>query len=306
MQPAEEWYSFEIPERLKSLLKVRKKGNRTDFLLRDEEQGYSGLLAGIKCLKRKLPQLDEYTEYLGRLTGENSDCRYLYAEYGKEGSVSELNEDLYWRLRDKLCLIFDSISPASGKTWHTASEIPDIPQEPPKIGRKIIVLGCSGSGKSTFSKKLRKATGLPLVHLDNIWWKPDRTHISREDFDRKLAEILKGDKWIVDGDYSRTYEVRFKACDTVIFLDYSFEECMNGIKKRVGKKRTDIPWTEPALDPELVKLVKNYEKDNRPVVLSLIEKYSVKNTIVFKTRAEADEWLYLRGWRHDKAHDLSR
>ena len=159
------------------------------------------------------------------------------------------------------------------------------------IGHKIIVLGCSGSGKSTFSRKLQEVTGLPLVHLDNIWWRSDKSHISRAEFDQKLDVILQGDQWIVDGDFSRTYEVRFKACDTIIFLDYSLDECMNGIKERVGKERTDAPWIEQSLDPELVRLVEDYEKENRPLVLSLIEKYSQKNTFVFKSRPEADEWL---------------
>ena len=87
------------------------------------------------------------------------------------------------------------------------------------LGQKIIVLGCSGSGKSTFSKRIHDAAGLPLIHLDNVWWKSDRSHISREEFDQKLGEILQEDKWILDGDYSRTYEVRFQSCDTVFFLD---------------------------------------------------------------------------------------
>ena len=129
-----------------------------------------------------------------------------------------------------------------------------------KFGHKIIVLGCPGSGKSTFSKKLQVMTGLPLIHLDNIWWKSDRSHISRDKFDQKLDEILQEDRWIVDGDYSRTYEVRFKSCDTVFFLDYSFDECMDVIKERVGKERTDIPWTEQELDTELVELVENYKR----------------------------------------------
>ena len=63
-------------------------------------------------------------------------------------------------------------------------------------GNKIIVLGCSGSGKSTFSRKLAARTGLPLIHLDNIWWRPDQTHITREEFDQKLNEILHDDFWI--------------------------------------------------------------------------------------------------------------
>lgn len=159
------------------------------------------------------------------------------------------------------------------------------------LGQKIIILGCAGSGKSTLSEKLRDATGLPLFHLDSIWWKPDRTHISREEFGQTLDEILRTDKWIIDGDYSRTYETRFQSCDTVIFLDYSVDVCMNGIKERVGKVRADMPWVEQKLDPELVKLVENYAKDNRPVILSLLEKYPDVNRFIFKSRLEASEWM---------------
>lgn len=159
------------------------------------------------------------------------------------------------------------------------------------IGEKIIVLGCSGSGKSTFSRKLHEKTGLPLFHLDNIWWRADRTHIPREEFDRKLGELLRGERWIIDGDYSRTYEVRFAACDTVIFLDFPTDVCMDGILERVGKPRADIPWTENRLDPELVALVEKYRDENRPTVLELIAKYRKNRTLIFHTRQQADAWL---------------
>ena len=170
-----------------------------------------------------------------------------------------------------------------------------------RIGSRIIVLGCPGSGKSTFSEKLRDITGLPLIHLDNIWWKPDRSHISGEEFDGKLDALLRQDRWIMDGDYSRTYEARFRACDTVIFLDCSPDECMKGIVERVGKARADIPWTETELDPELVKQVEEYSRKNRPVLSAMAEKYPDRNTFVFKSRAEADEWLnMLAGARDDR------
>ena len=162
---------------------------------------------------------------------------------------------------------------------------------PAEIGNRIIILGCPGSGKSTFARSLHEKTGLPLIHLDNIWWRSDRTHISRDEFDLRLAEILAGDKWIIDGNYSRTYEVRIRACDTVIFLDFSEEQCMAGIIDRIGKDRPDIPWTENTLDPELVELVKNYARDNRPVVYSLLGKSENKRIIIFISRKEMNVWL---------------
>ena len=115
MRVTGKYYSFEIPERWQGLVGVRKKGGRTDFvLLREEDPSCSGLLASIKCLKRRVAKPDDYTEYLGGLTGPEGERRFLYAAYGREGAVSEENEDLYWRLRDQLCLVFDSLQAGEG------------------------------------------------------------------------------------------------------------------------------------------------------------------------------------------------
>ena len=157
--------------------------------------------------------------------------------------------------------------------------------------KRILVVGCPGSGKSTFAKKLHEYTGLPLTHLDNVWWKEDRTHITREEFDRRLQALLQGGAWILDGDYSRTYEARIRAADTVIFLDFAEEECLNGVLSRLGTRRTDIPWTEDRPDPELIRRVRAYREENRPKLYDLFGQYPDKNLLVFHTRAEADAWL---------------
>ena len=159
------------------------------------------------------------------------------------------------------------------------------------IGHRILVLGCPGSGKSTFARQLQEKTGLPLIHLDNVWWRADRTHISREEFDEALAELLQGERWIIDGNYSRTIEVRLRSADTAIFLDYPEAVCMDGIAARVGQVRPDMPWTESTLDPELVALVRNYAASDRPALLSLFRKYPEKQVITFTDRTQADRWL---------------
>lgn len=160
-----------------------------------------------------------------------------------------------------------------------------------KIGSRILILGCSGSGKSTFARKLRACTGLPLIHLDSVWWNADRTHISREAFDEALRHILAEEAWILDGDYSRTYEVRLRAAETVFFMDIPEEACMRGITERLGKERPDIPWTEACPDPELIEQVRHYCDEQRPMLLELFQRYPDKQVLTFHSRAEADAWL---------------
>ena len=161
--------------------------------------------------------------------------------------------------------------------------------------KKVIIIGCPGAGKSTFSRLLSEKTALPLYHLDLIWHKPDRTTVSREEFDRRLAELLLGDKWIIDGNYGRTLEVRMKECDTVFLFDLPTEACLEGARARVGKKRGDMPWVEETLDDEFKEWIENFSRDELPRVYSLLEKYKDKNIIVFKSHKEVDE--YAEGWK---------
>lgn len=156
--------------------------------------------------------------------------------------------------------------------------------------KRIIVIGCPGSGKTTFAKKLRDRSRLPLFHLDAIWHKPDRTHIAREEFDARLDKLLALDAWIIDGNYSRTMERRMDACDTVFFLDYPTEVCLEGIRTRRGTARSDMPWIETEEDVEFIEFVKNFNELQRPQILALLDKYK-KNVIVFTDRAQADAYL---------------
>ena len=157
---------------------------------------------------------------------------------------------------------------------------------------KAIIIGCPGSGKTTFAEKLQKCTDLPLYYLDAIWHKPDKTHIPREEFDQRIAEIFETPKWIIDGNYKRTIEMRMKQCDTVFLFDLPVEMCLQGVTDRVGKERYDLPWLETQVDPEFRQFIEDFPKDTLPYIYELIEKYKDdKRVIIFKSREEADGFI---------------
>ena len=158
--------------------------------------------------------------------------------------------------------------------------------------KKVIVIGCPGSGKTTFAEKLEKCTGLPLVYLDAIWHKTDRTHISREEFDKTMDGIFERDEWIIDGNFSRTIEKRIKNCDTVFLFDLPTEVCIQGATDRLGKKRYDVPWIDTKLDPDFRKEIEEFPKNTLPAIYELLDKYKEnKNIVVFKSREQADKYI---------------
>lgn len=161
--------------------------------------------------------------------------------------------------------------------------------------KKVIVIGCPGSGKSTFARAMHQKTGIPLFHLDMLYWNADKTTVEKAVFLQRLKNVLDKDEWIIDGNYASTMEMRMKECDTVFFLDFQLEVCLDGLNARRGKPRADMPWVEDdALDEELIEFVKSYNADSRPKVLELLDKFKEKNIIIFHSRSEADEYIEKR------------
>lgn len=157
--------------------------------------------------------------------------------------------------------------------------------------KRVIIIGCPGSGKSTFARILAKKTDLPLYYLDMLKWNSDKTTVSKDVFMSRLESVLSKELWIIDGNYLSTMEFRLKYCDTVFFLDYETSVCLSGISERKGKSRPDMPWIETEDDEEFLDFVRNYNTQVRPRVLDLLDKYCNKNIIFLKNRSEADSFL---------------
>ncbi len=160
--------------------------------------------------------------------------------------------------------------------------------------KKVIVLGNNGSGKSYFSKKLAEITGLPLIHLDLLYWKENWTHPSRDDWAEMQSNLVSQDRWIIDGMHISTLEIRFKEAEVIYFLDIDTKTCLERVIQRQNKYRTDFPSYLSNKDGDFVALCTGlceFEEKRKPKILELHEKYPEKQFIVLKTREDINNYL---------------
>ncbi len=158
--------------------------------------------------------------------------------------------------------------------------------------KRVLVMGCPGCGKSTFSRRLRDITGLPLVPLDSIWWQPDTSHLTEEEFRPLLQIELEKDSWIIDGNFPLSAEVRLRYCDTVLLMDYPLEMCIQGILQRRGKPRPDMPFAQAFEDDEFLDYVRNYHANVHPHLMELVDQArNHAEVTIFRTRQDAEDYL---------------
>ena len=160
---------------------------------------------------------------------------------------------------------------------------------------KILVIGSAGSGKTTFSKKLSIILNLPTIHLDKEYWKAGWVEPNHEEWEDKVKELLQKEKWIIDGNYASTLELRVKEADMIIFLDYNRFVCVNGVLKRVfknrKKQREDLPeGCLDKLDLKFLKWVWDFPKKYKPRIIDILNR-SNKEVVMLKSRKEAKLYL---------------
>ncbi len=156
---------------------------------------------------------------------------------------------------------------------------------------RVLVIGSPGSGKSTLSRALHELTGLPLIHLDMLYWRADKTTLTREELLTALEKELARECWIIDGNYSFTMELRLARADLVIFFDLPVEKCLDGIKKRRNQPRPDMPWIETEENAEFTAFVREFPVARKPRILELLAKYPQIPVVTLHSHEEADTYL---------------
>ena len=110
------------------------------------------------------------------------------------------------------------------------------------IGRRVVVTGLAGSGKSTFSRSLAAKTGLPVIHLDVHFWKPGWIAPSEGEWREKQRALLAGEAWIADGNYHETLDLRLERADTIVCLDTAWSVCAGrAFRRGLWKPMGEMP-----------------------------------------------------------------
>ncbi len=142
--------------------------------------------------------------------------------------------------------------------------------------RRILILGSPGSGKSTLALKLGERLGLEVIHLDRHFWNPGWVQTPIPEWMDKVEELVAGENWIIEGNYSRTLFIRIARADGVIWLDFPrlgcFYRCMKRAVRDFGKSRPDMaPGCLEKVDWGFIRHVWTSRERERPIVESVLE-----------------------------------
>lgn len=159
-------------------------------------------------------------------------------------------------------------------------------------------MGSPGSGKSTFARRLSQITGIPVVSLDALFWKPGWKPSDAAEFETRVTEAARLPRWIIDGDYTaRAGDIRRRMADAVVWFDLPRRSCMIGIMSRIattyGRVRPEMAVGCPErIDVEFFRYVWTYRRVQRPKLLQYLEGVRTDQALIcFTARAQADHYL---------------
>jgi adenylate kinase family enzyme len=164
--------------------------------------------------------------------------------------------------------------------------------------KRVMIIGGPGSGKSVLAKRLHALTGLPLYHLDQLYWRPGWQAPPQEEWHRTVAQIAACEEWIMDGGYRNTFHLRMPRADTILWLDLprrvAFPRVLRRMARHFGRVRGgDIaPGCPEQFDWDFLKWAWAFRRTHAAKYrLALAAHASHATVIIFTDAREVDSFL---------------
>jgi adenylate kinase family enzyme len=167
---------------------------------------------------------------------------------------------------------------------------------------RVVIVGSGGAGKSTFARALGRSTGLPVVHLDREYWRPGWTKPTDAEWSARLDELLAGERWILDGNFSGTMARRFAAADTIVLLDLPTSTCLwRALRRRLlDRARPDLAvGCSEKIDLEFLRWIWRFRRKQRPKIMQRIAEHAADRR-AFVLRSDADVRAFLTSVRRER------
>lgn len=163
---------------------------------------------------------------------------------------------------------------------------------------KILIIGSCGAGKSTLARRLGERLGLRVIHLDRHYWHPGWQPTPKEAWREVVRGLMQGDRWIMDGNYGGTFDIRFPEADTIIDLDYSTPRCLGrAVKRRLlypfnGRPDMSDGCPERLFELDFYHYILFFRKRHRPRIEKAYQGYGDGKAIhQFRNPSELERWL---------------
>ena len=160
-----------------------------------------------------------------------------------------------------------------------------------------LIAGCSGAGKSTLARAVGHILGLPVIHLDHHFWNAGWVETPRADWEEKNQQLIASDRWVIDGNYAGSLDIRLRRAQHLVLIDTPPWRCLTRVLRRYRRHRVegrpDVPDDCPERLPDLefISYILSYRRRSRPRVLRKVAAHPNVDLTVLRSDAEIQSFL---------------